>query len=642
MKTRKQMLTPFASALMALAIAFSALTALALPPQQQSCPPTNERPPSTGGAQALPNTIIAPADSLAIVTPLQGGSLYFNNIVGKDTSPSKDFYKTVDVVPGTQFNAGSFKVGTELILRLKTPEAYTFYTGPASRNQDNLVHANVYRLPGTNTFVVGWEDLSGGGDKDYDDVVLQVCFLPDSDLDGVPDQDEDAGPLGGDANNDKIPDSQQRFVATTQQMMNVLIGQGGAPQNQQHSRQLVTVAADAIKVALLRSTTQIGLLASIMGSAGDTNAQLSVVRAESERPVPDQQASADKMLLMTQKQQQTLQMLSNITKTMHDSVRSLRNNLKASNDRFPLRESRPRAGRNAQVFASHSSMTRARVVLSPQAEPAGIVIAKTIPADFKANTYYAFGPTLDNSEPHAYEFLFDGTTGAEFIDGGVLLHYVDGQRGDNDLTVNGVIEAEGALLEVNLGPTARAHNVVKSAGADCQASVTAQEVDNGSTDPEDKPLTLTLSPAGPYPVGTTQVTLTATDEYGLSHSSIANVTVEDDAAPVLGDITVDKPSINYSNHKMVDVTVSYTATDNCGTPTPSLSVTSNEPINGTGDGDTSPDWEIIDNHRVRLRAERAGTGGAGRIYTIRVTVTDNHGNSSFKTVTVTVPKNSKK
>jgi hypothetical protein len=54
--------------------------------------------------------------------------------------------------------------------------------------------------------------------------------------------------------------------------------------------------------------------------------------------------------------------------------------------------------------------------------------------------------------------------------------------------------------------------------------------------------------------------------------------------------------------------VNYTVNDNCGMPACVLSVTSNEPINGTGDGDTAPDWEIVDAHHVRLRAERAGTG----------------------------------
>ena len=77
----------------------------------------------------------------------------------------------------------------------------------------------------------------------------------------------------------------------------------------------------------------------------------------------------------------------------------------------------------------------------------------------------------------------------------------------------------------------------------------------------------------------------------------------------------------------VNVTVNYTVTDNCGSNTCTLSVSSNEPLNGTGDSDTAPDWEIVDAHHVRLRAERAGTG-AGRIYAVTITCRDSAGNSS--------------
>jgi len=89
---------------------------------------------------------------------------------------------------------------------------------------------------------------------------------------------------------------------------------------------------------------------------------------------------------------------------------------------------------------------------------------------------------------------------------------------------------------------------------------------------------------------------------------------------------------------MRDVTINYTATDDCGSPTCQLSVTSNEPINGTGDGDTSPDWEIVDAHHLRLRAERAGIGD-GRVYTVTVACSDGCGNSTNTTTTVVVAHN---
>jgi hypothetical protein len=93
---------------------------------------------------------------------------------------------------------------------------------------------------------------------------------------------------------------------------------------------------------------------------------------------------------------------------------------------------------------------------------------------------------------------------------------------------------------------------------------------------------------------------------------------------------------------MRNVTVNYSASDNC-TAADAInciifSVESNEPVNGTDDGDTSPDWEIVNNHLVRLRAERSGLG-TGRIYTITIRCTDASGNHTFKTVTVSVPLN---
>jgi hypothetical protein len=93
---------------------------------------------------------------------------------------------------------------------------------------------------------------------------------------------------------------------------------------------------------------------------------------------------------------------------------------------------------------------------------------------------------------------------------------------------------------------------------------------------------------------------------------------------------------------MMDVTVNYNVTDNCtATPICSLGVTSNELIYGLGDGDTSPDWEVVDSLHAKLRAERGGTG-TGRIYMITVMCTDSSNNPSSQNVTVSVPKDQKK
>jgi hypothetical protein len=66
-------------------------------------------------------------------------------------------------------------------------------------------------------------------------------------------------------------------------------------------------------------------------------------------------------------------------------------------------------------------------------------------------------------------------------------------------------------------------------------------------------------------------------------------------------------------------------------------VTSDEPDNGNGDGNTTNDIVIAsDCKSVQLRAERAGPLN-GRVYLVWVRVKDASGNSTTKSVKITVP-----
>ena len=65
-----------------------------------------------------------------------------------------------------------------------------------------------------------------------------------------------------------------------------------------------------------------------------------------------------------------------------------------------------------------------------------------------APNYYNFGPTPNNPAPHWYDFSFDGSTGAQILADRVILHFMDGQRGDHDLTTNGVIATEGGMAHL--------------------------------------------------------------------------------------------------------------------------------------------------------------------------------------------------
>jgi hypothetical protein len=92
------------------------------------------------------------------------------------------------------------------------------------------------------------------------------------------------------------------------------------------------------------------------------------------------------------------------------------------------------------------------------------------------------------------------------------------------------------------------------------------------------------------------------------------------------------------NHKLRLVSVSGASDPEGDDITTTVTgVTQDEPVNGLGDGDTSPDAVLGPaSHQVRLRAERSGTGD-GRVYRIAVTVTDEFGLSCTGTVRVGVP-----
>ena len=62
----------------------------------------------------------------------------------------------------------------------------------------------------------------------------------------------------------------------------------------------------------------------------------------------------------------------------------------------------------------------------------------------RLTTYWKYGFTPNDLTDHWYEFLFDGQTGAEILEDRILLHFVDGQRGDDDVVANGEISDPGA------------------------------------------------------------------------------------------------------------------------------------------------------------------------------------------------------
>jgi len=189
----------------------------------------------------------------------------------------------------------------------------------------------------------------------------------------------------------------------------------------------------------------------------------------------------------------------------------------------------------------------------------------------------------------------------------------------------------------------------QTVSADATCSGTATLDGTGSSDPDDDMLSFTWT--GPFgtasgptptvmlPLGIHAVTLTVDDGKGGTDSDVVIVTVEDTTGPVIAAVSVTPDTLWPANHKMQAVSVVVTAADACDPAAPMcriVSVTSNEPVDGAGDGHTAPDWEVTGDSMLSLRAERSG-GGDGRVYTIEVECTDAAGNASSASAVVTVP-----
>ena len=140
-------------------------------------------------------------------------------------------------------------------------------------------------------------------------------------------------------------------------------------------------------------------------------------------------------------------------------------------------------------------------------------------------------------------------------------------------------------------------------------------------------------------IGDTTITCYTQDAVGNIGASVSYiVSVQDTIAPDIESITANPGILWPPNHQMTTVNVEVAVNDVVD-PVPHCVMSdssSNEPQNGTGDGDEPDDFVIIGDLIIELRAERSGTGN-GRIYSATVTCSDESGNTSTGQVQIIVP-----
>jgi hypothetical protein len=190
---------------------------------------------------------------------------------------------------------------------------------------------------------------------------------------------------------------------------------------------------------------------------------------------------------------------------------------------------------------------------------------------------------------------------------------------------------------------------------ECQGTGGARVTLDGSRSTDADCDVLTYTWTGPFgtakgrnpqvflPVGTSIVNLIVSDGWSSSALSTTRITVQDTQPPSL-QVTLTPALLSPADHKMVRIEAAINASDSCGSAPPTVvltSITSDQPDNGGGDGDTADDIQdaafgTLDRSFL-LRAERTGINPLGRTYTVTYTAVDASGNRTQRSATVRVP-----
>ena len=142
--------------------------------------------PNTGTAQALPGTsLYATGDEVWVrfvsYDAAYRNDLYFFAYVGQSSVDAQYLFTNQTAIPGSETQVlNNFVPGQEIVFGIYVYDQargryYTYYSGAPGNNPDGQQHVQLFQLAdGRYQLRVGFEDLYGGGDKDYNDLIFEV------------------------------------------------------------------------------------------------------------------------------------------------------------------------------------------------------------------------------------------------------------------------------------------------------------------------------------------------------------------------------------------------------------------------------------------------------------------------------------
>ena len=123
---------------------------------------------SSASHAALGDSLYAAGGDVTIT--FEGSDAAYDSLISINGGVA--FFPNHGTAGGAVVDLGTFAAGTLLDVALTVSNTgHTFHTGSGASNPDGIAHANViYNYQGVSGLTyVGFEDLFGGGDKDYND-----------------------------------------------------------------------------------------------------------------------------------------------------------------------------------------------------------------------------------------------------------------------------------------------------------------------------------------------------------------------------------------------------------------------------------------------------------------------------------------